>query len=179
MKKIFLMLICVASIAFIMACDGGNNSKQTAEGKAEAKAETKITKSSGSSSWTEPFGKLTGLSGLKDYPGSEVSYTAGSSKVIFTAKSEISKDSDEYKNFLRTAWDAAKAASPDGIYRLDYNGMKKGEQLADFDDWVKSGAILYYTNSGHIVQLSFPVKGNTLTLRYDNVYNQSGERAKP
>ena len=41
MKKIFLALMCMASVAMFTACGGGNVNKKTADEKAETKAEAK------------------------------------------------------------------------------------------------------------------------------------------
>jgi hypothetical protein len=138
---------------------------------------------SGSSEWVKGFEATTGLVGLTAYPDSTVSWTQASSRVIFTAKSDIAKDSAEYKAFLKSVWDAAATSSVDGLYELNYDGFKKGEALTDFEAWFNNGKgadILYYTCRGYVNQIAFQVNGKTITIRTDSVYNpDTKERAKP
>jgi hypothetical protein len=130
------------------------------------------------SDWAKSFEEATGLPGLPAYPVSEVSFNKNSpGSVTFTVKSKIDQDSDVYKAYAREVWDITKAASPDGIYSLNYDGFKRGEEAKAFN---YQESIWYYTHRGYIAQLVLMVKGNTLTVRYDRVYNpKTRERSKP
>ena len=152
MKKVFITIMCLASLVLMTAC-GGNNTNKNASGEtAEVKKEAKATKSS-NLSVGERYA-FAGLSSADIVPsfGREITDSKdtdanGVTKAItfFGYGNDREPFSDKvYDEYCRNLFAKLKSLSEDGkLYKvntLDYKVRDEVSELGEMKKWGKDGA---------------------------------------
>ena len=152
MKKVFLSMICMASLVIMTACGGGNAKKDGSEGTAEVKKEAKATKSSNLS-----VGERYAFAGLssddivpsfgREITDSKDTDANGVTKAItfFGYGNDREPFSDKvYDEYCRNLFAKLKSLSEDGkLYKvntLDFKVREEVAELGEMKKWGKDGA---------------------------------------
>ena len=152
MKKVFITVMCLASLVLMTACGGGNAKKDGSEGTAEVKKEAKTTKSS-NLSVGERYA-FAGLSSADIVPsfGREITDSKdtdanGVTKAItfFGYGNDREPFSDKvYDEYCRNLFAKLKSLSEDGkLYKvntLDFKVREEVAELGEMKKWGKDGA---------------------------------------
>lgn len=152
MKKVFLSMVCMASLVLMTACGGGNAKKDGSEGTAEVKKEAKTTKSS-NLSVGERYA-FAGLASADIVPnfGREITDskdTDANGVTIATTFFGYGNDrepfSDKvYDEYCRKLFAKLKSLSDDGkLYKvnmLDFKVRDEVSELGEMKKWGKDGA---------------------------------------
>ena len=152
MKKVFLSMVCMASLVIMTACGGGNAKKDGSEGTAEVKKEAKTTKSSNLSVGERyAFAGLTSADIVPNF-GREITDSKdtdanGVTKAItfFGYGDDREPFSDKvYDEYCRKLFAKLKSLSEDGkLYKvntLDYKVRDEVSELGEMKKWGKDGA---------------------------------------
>ena len=138
MKKVFISMVCLASLVIMTACGGGNAKKDSSEGTAEVKKETKASKSV-KSEWEaidpndEAFKHNPYLDKVKEIGGFEIGKPKTStimeafwfygenelentptSYIIRFICSESSIKHSYFNAYTQAVWDACKEVADEG-----------------------------------------------------------------
>ena len=152
MKKVFITMMCMASLVIMTACGGGNAKKDGSEGTAEVKKEAKATKSSNLS-----VGERYAFAGLssddivpsfgREITDSKDTDANGVTKAItfFGYGNDREPFSDKvYDEYCRKLFAKLKSLSEDGkLYKvntLDYKVRDEVSELGEMKKWGKDGA---------------------------------------
>lgn len=180
MKKIIIILLILTLTLTLAAC---NTEVETDDSSANDTTPPVSNNEINNNDYSlATFAQYSGISSLPEFPDSEVYYDgAGSLTVIFTAKSDITDET--FLPYAREVFDICKVSSPDGIYNINYDNYKKGDDVPAFNEEFWSGLLMaywYYTNDGYIAQMYLSVSGDTLTVKINSVYNaDTNARATP
>ena len=152
MKKVFITIMCLASLVLMTACGGGNAKKDGSEGTAEVKKEAKTTKSSNLSVGERyAFAGLTSADIVPNF-GREITDSKdtdanGVTKAItfFGYGDDREPFSDKvYDEYCRKLFAKLKSLSEDGkLYKvntLDYKVRDEVSELGEMKKWGKDGA---------------------------------------
>ena len=162
MKKVFITIMCLASLVLMTAC-GGNNTNKNASGEtAEVKKEAKATKSS-NLSVGERYA-FAGLSSADIVPsfGREITDSKdtdanGVTKAItfFGYGNDREPFSDKvYDEYCRNLFAKLKSLSEDGkLYKVNTLDFKVREEVAELGEMKKWG------NDGASFCFAYPYKG--------------------
>lgn len=152
MKKVFITMMCMASLVIMTACGGGNAKKDGSEGTAEVKKEAKATKSSNLS-----VGERYAFAGLssddivpsfgREITDSKDTDANGVTKAItfFGYGNDREPFSDKvYDEYCRKLFAKLKSLSEDGkLYKvntLDFKVREEVSELGEMKKWGKDGA---------------------------------------
>ena len=153
MKKVFLSMICMASLVIMTACGGGGNTNKDATGEtAEVKKEAKAAKSSNLS-----VGERYAFAGLastdivpsfgREITDSKDTDANGVTKAItfFGYGNDREPFSDKvYDEYCRNLFAKLKSLSEDGkLYKvntLDFKVREEVAELGEMKKWGKDGA---------------------------------------
>ena len=131
--------------------------------------------------WENSFAEAAGIPTFFAPPECEVTFDANSPRTVtFTANSAISEDM--FTSYAQMIFDLCRAASPDGLYNINYESMSKGDEVVALSDVYSSGSLIvfwYYTAGDYISQISLEATGDEITVKLNDVYNDKGELAKP
>ena len=152
MKKVFLLMMCLASLVIMTACGGGSAKKESSEGTAEVKKEAKASKSSNlsvgeryafaglaSSDIVPSFGRE--ITDSKDTDANRVTVAT----TFFGFGDEREPFSDKvYDEYCRKLFAKLKSLSEDGkLYKvntLDFKVRDEVPELGEMKKWGKDGA---------------------------------------
>ncbi len=196
MKKLLPIALIMVLALSLAACGGSNNSDGAGSTAAPPAASSTPAQTAPSSApddapsdnsgnaadgWIDSFAAAAGIPTFVAPPECEVVFDANSPRTVtFIASSDITEGM--FSSYAQVVFDLCRAASPDGIYTINYEGVTKGEEVVALSD-VYSGDILmavwYYTAGEYISQISLKAEGNAITVLLNDVYNQEGELAKP
>ncbi len=152
MKKVFITMMCMASLVIMTACGGNNTNKDTSGETAEVKKEAKATKSSNLS-----VGERYAFAGLssddivpsfgREITDSKDTDANGVTKAItfFGYGNDREPFSDKvYDEYCRKLFAKLKSLSEDGkLYKvntLDYKVRDEVSELGEMKKWGKDGA---------------------------------------
>ena len=152
MKKVFITIMCLASLVLMTACGGGNAKKDGSEGTAEVKKEAKAANSSNLS-----VGERYAFAGLastdivpsfgREITDSKDTDANGVTKAItfFGYGDDREPFSDKvYDEYCRKLFAKLKSLSEDGkLYKvntLDYKVRDEVSELGEMKKWGKDGA---------------------------------------
>lgn len=186
MKKIYLALMCIASLAIVTACGGGNASKNNAEAPAceeaaqEQVAEQAKTDVSGltlGDANNDNYVELVKSScGVDPNPSDgmtlEKAYgSPGNANIKFKGAKGI-----EERDLQKIYFERCQAVADDGtIYTTvsdGANGIQKGEAIKSFDDF--KGVNWVYEYKGKIVNCSVSKYGGMKSLdNFDVVFRKN------
>ena len=131
--------------------------------------------------WESSFAEAAGIPTFFAPPECEVTFDANSPRTVsFTASSDVSEDM--FTSYAQAIFDLCRAASPDGLYNINYESMAKGDEVVALSDVYSSGSLIvfwYYTAGDYISQISLEATGDEITVKLNDVYNDKGELAKP
>ena len=162
MKKVFITIMCLASLVLMTACGGGNAKKDGSEGTAEVKKEEKATKSSNLS-----VGERYAFAGLssddivpsfgREITDSKDTDANGVTKAItfFGYGNDREPFSDKvYDEYCRKLFAKLKSLSEDGkLYKVNTLDFKVREEVAELGEMKKWG------NDGASFCFVYPYKG--------------------
>ena len=162
MKKVFITIMCLASLVLMTACGGGNAKKDGSEGTAEVKKEEKATKSSNLS-----VGERYAFAGLssddivpsfgREITDSKDTDANGVTKAItfFGYGDDREPFSDKvYDEYCRKLFAKLKSLSEDGkLYKVNTLDFKVREEVAELGEMKKWG------NDGASFCFVYPYKG--------------------
>ena len=162
MKKVFLSMVCMASLVIMTACGGGNAKKDGSEGTAEVKKEAKTTKSSNLSVGERyAFAGLTSADIVPNF-GREITDSNdtdanGVTKAItfFGYGNDREPFSDKvYDEYCRNLFAKLKSLSEDGkLYKVNTLDFKVREEVAELGEMKKWG------NDGASFCFAYPYNG--------------------
>ena len=152
MKKVFIAIMCLASLVLMTACGGGNAKKDGSEGTAEVKKEAKTTKSSNLSVGERyAFAGLTSADIVPNF-GREITDSNDTdangvtkATTFFGYGDDREPFSDKvYDEYCRKLFAKLKLLSEDGkLYKvntLDYKVRDEVSELGEMKKWGKDGA---------------------------------------
>ena len=162
MKKVFITIMCLASLVLMTACGGGNAKKDGSEGTAEVKKEAKTTKSSNLSVGERyAFAGLTSADIVPNF-GREITDSNdtdanGVTKAItfFGYGNDREPFSDKvYDEYCRNLFAKLKSLSEDGkLYKVNTLDFKVREEVAELGEMKKWG------NDGATFCFAYPYNG--------------------
>ena len=152
MKKVFITIMCLASLVLMTACGGGNAKKDGSEGSAEVKKEAKTTKSSNLSVGERyAFAGLTSADIVPNF-GREITDSNDTDANGVTKATTFFGYGDDREPFSDKVYDEyccklfakLKSLSEDGkLYKvntLDYKVRDEVSELGEMKKWGKDGA---------------------------------------
>ena len=152
MKKVFITIMCLASLVLMTACGGGNAKKDGSEGTAEVKKEAKTTKSSNLSVGERyAFAGLTSADIVPSF-GREITDSNDTdangvtkATTFFGYGDDREPFSDKvYDEYCRKLFAKLKSLSEDGkLYKvntLDFKVREEVAELGEMKKWGKDGA---------------------------------------
>lgn len=152
MKKVFITIMCLASLVLMTACGGGNAKKDGSEGTAEVKKEAKTTKSSNLSVGERyAFAGLTSADIVPNF-GREITDSNDTDANGVTKATTFFGYGDDREPFSDKVYDEychklfakLKSLSEDGkLYKvntLDYKVRDEVSELGEMKKWGKDGA---------------------------------------
>ena len=152
MKKVFITIMCLASLVLMTACGGGNAKKDGSEGTAEVKKEAKTTKSSNLSVGERyAFAGLTSADIVPNF-GREITDSNDTdangvtkATTFFGYGDDREPFSDKvYDEYCRKLFAKLKSLSEDGkLYKvntLDFKVREEVAELGEMKKWGKDGA---------------------------------------
>ncbi len=203
MKKLSALALALILVLSLAACGGGGSANTSSgssttppasQGGSEATTtpedETTPSGNNGVDGWVDSFAAAAGIPTFFAPPECEVTFDANSPRTVtFTASSDISEDMfTSYAqaifdlSYAQAIFDLCRAASPDGLYNINYESMAKGDEVVALSDVYSSGSLIvfwYYTAGDYISQISLEATGDEITVKLNDVYNDKGELAKP
>lgn len=183
MKKIFLALMCMASLAIVTACGGGNASKNNAEAQeAEATEQTAeatpdVSELTLGDANNDNYVELVKTRcGVDPTPGDGITLkkaygSPGNANITFKGTKGI-----EERDLQKIYFERCQAVADDGtIYTTKSdaaNGIQKGEAIKSFDDF--NGVNWVYEYKGTIVNCSVSKYGGSKAVdSFDVVFRMN------
>ena len=169
MKKIYLALMCMASLAIVTACGGGNASKNVEAQEVEASEQTEQAKPDVSEltlgdAYNDNYVELVKtLCGVDPTPDDGITLkkaygSPGNTNITFKGAKGI-----EERELQKVYFERCQAVADDGtIYTTvsdGVNGIQKGEAIKSFDDF--KGVNWVYEYNGQIVNCSVSKYGGS------------------
>ena len=149
MKKLFIALTCMASLAIVTACGGGNASKNQAEAPAEGEATEQAAAKEAAETTADAAGNsqmtLEEFSAkLKEFCGIEPIVSDKMTKIVvreqngeYFMSSPVAEDIDK-EAVQREYFNAfAKVADGNKIYGFHMNRTRGDDAFKNYDDYVK------------------------------------------